>query len=239
MRAGTATIRHGWGIWLRLALYASMLPSLLVAPRGIGCTQMAVVCVVVGLVPCIAAAASPAQSPRGGDRVCRLARVGRPIEVSNLGLPALQPKDYLQMLAGEGMALRPDLVFVCLFAGNDFMRVGCRRLHVSALRERHRRDGRADPRQSRGAAAHPARGEGLGARTPARLRNDTSRAPAAPASAAPSPQSHHRLLDQPVAQPTEDDRDRKDRDPERKEARVREPAIDTVVGHRKEKRNVP
>ncbi len=51
-------------------------------------------------------------------------RAGGPVEVVNLGLPGLQPKDYLQMLAEEGASLRPDLVLVCLFAGNDLMRVG-------------------------------------------------------------------------------------------------------------------
>jgi hypothetical protein len=51
-------------------------------------------------------------------------RVGRPVEVVNLGLPRLEPKAYLQMLAAEGASLHPDLVLVCLFAGNDFMKVG-------------------------------------------------------------------------------------------------------------------
>lgn len=234
MTAGTAAIRQGWGLWLRLALYAAMLPSLVVAPLGIGRTETGVACVVVGLVLCIAAAAWPrsrravatafarSRALRGVDallwnvavvlavgelvlavagrfvsspllatpnasahehieearrnvfeyfgrdagnargytdveprvgapdtiRIVALgdsfaygivgyeknfltqleaklsARVGRSVEVSNLGLPGLQPKEYLQMLADEGMPLRPDLVLVCLFAGNDFMRVG-------------------------------------------------------------------------------------------------------------------
>ncbi len=47
-------------------------------------------------------------------------RAGVPVEVVNLGLPNLQPKDYLQMLVDEGLPLHPDLVLVCLFAGNDF-----------------------------------------------------------------------------------------------------------------------
>jgi len=51
-------------------------------------------------------------------------RVGRPVEVVNLGLPGLQPKDYLQILAEEGVSLHPDLVLMCVFAGNDFMKVG-------------------------------------------------------------------------------------------------------------------
>jgi hypothetical protein len=233
MTARSAATQQGWGLWLRLALYAVMLPSLLVAPLGLGRTQTAVACVVVGLVLCIAAAAWPrsrdavatalaasrvlrgidallwnvavvlaigelvlavagrfvsspllvtpnasaqqrieesreqvfeyfgrdAGNARGytdleprsdatdGVRIVALgdsfaygivgyeknfltqleaklgARVGRPVEVSNLGLPGLQPREYLQMLAGEGMSLRPDLVLVCLFAGNDYRKV--------------------------------------------------------------------------------------------------------------------
>jgi hypothetical protein len=234
MTEGNAATRHGWGLWLRLALYAGMLPSLVIVPLGIGRTQTAVACVVGGLVLCIAAAAWPRSrsavanaiagsrvlrgidallwnvaivlavgevvltvagrfvsspllatpnasahehierarrdvfayfgrdtgnargytdvEPRndapGSVRIVALgdsfaygivgyeknfltlleaklgARVGRPVEVLNLGLPGLQPKDYLQMLADEGMALHPDLVLVCLFAGNDFSETG-------------------------------------------------------------------------------------------------------------------
>jgi hypothetical protein len=51
-------------------------------------------------------------------------RVGAPVEVVNLGLPNQQPRDYLQMLVDEGPSLRPDLVLVCLFTGNDFLLPG-------------------------------------------------------------------------------------------------------------------
>lgn len=44
------------------------------------------------------------------------------VEVCNLGIPALDPIDYLQLLNLEGRELEPDLVLVCLFAGNDFVR---------------------------------------------------------------------------------------------------------------------
>jgi hypothetical protein len=44
------------------------------------------------------------------------------VEVCNLGIPALDPIDYLQLLDLEGRELEPDLVLVCLFAGNDFVR---------------------------------------------------------------------------------------------------------------------
>lgn len=50
-------------------------------------------------------------------------RAGSPVEVVNLGLPGLQPSAYLQLLEEEGMALHSDLVIVCLFAGNDFLKV--------------------------------------------------------------------------------------------------------------------
>ena len=234
MTAGAAGTRQAWGLWLRLALYGGMLPSLVVAPLGLGRTQTAVACVVAGVVSCAAGAAWPrsrravpaafarsralrlvdallwnvalvlvigeivlsaagrlvsspllvapnasarerieeerrnvfeyfgrdAGNTRGHNdseprsdtagivRIVALGdsfaygivgydknfltrletklgdRVGRPVEVVNLGLPGLQPKDYLQMLAEEGASLRPDLVVVCLFAGNDLMRVG-------------------------------------------------------------------------------------------------------------------
>ncbi len=44
------------------------------------------------------------------------------VEICNLGIPALDPIDYLQLLSLEGERLDPDLVLVCLFAGNDFVR---------------------------------------------------------------------------------------------------------------------
>ena len=44
------------------------------------------------------------------------------IEVCNLGIPALDPIDYLQLLNLEGRTLDPNLVLVCLFTGNDFVR---------------------------------------------------------------------------------------------------------------------
>ena len=47
-------------------------------------------------------------------------RVGRRVEVANLGLPELHPSDYLYLLEQEGLALEPDAVLVLLYAGNDF-----------------------------------------------------------------------------------------------------------------------
>jgi len=45
-------------------------------------------------------------------------RLGRPIEVVNLGIPGAGPRDYLYHLAHTGLGLDPDLVVVGLFA-ND------------------------------------------------------------------------------------------------------------------------
>jgi hypothetical protein len=221
---------HGIGLWLRLALYAAMLPPLGVVATGRGRPQTAVALVIVGLVLCLGSAAWPrsrratarvfarsrllrgvdalfwnlalllaigevalavagrfvsspllvtpnarsqerieesrrhvidyfgrdAGNARGhNDRepladasgVVRIValgdsfaygvvgydanfltlleaqlaeRAGARVEVVNLGLPNLQPKDYLQMLVDDGLPLHPDLVLVCLFAGNDF-----------------------------------------------------------------------------------------------------------------------
>lgn len=47
-------------------------------------------------------------------------KLGRPIEVLNFGVEAIGPVHYLYLLRSEGLALEPDLVLVCLFAGNDF-----------------------------------------------------------------------------------------------------------------------
>lgn len=46
---------------------------------------------------------------RGGD-----------VEVFNLGIPSLGPRDYLSVLIAEGLPLEPDHVLLCFFIGNDF-----------------------------------------------------------------------------------------------------------------------
>jgi hypothetical protein len=48
------------------------------------------------------------------------ARLGRRVEVANLGMPNMQPGEYLQILLDDGLALHPDLVLLCLYTGNDF-----------------------------------------------------------------------------------------------------------------------
>jgi len=48
------------------------------------------------------------------------ARIGRRVEVANLGIPGMQPQEYLQILLDDGLGLHPDLVLLCLYTGNDF-----------------------------------------------------------------------------------------------------------------------
>ena len=43
------------------------------------------------------------------------------IEVMNMGIPWLDPEDYLSILVHEGLEFNPDLVMVCFFIGNDFL----------------------------------------------------------------------------------------------------------------------
>ena len=48
-----------------------------------------------------------------------LSENGRPVEVLNMGIPAIGPRDYLALLLREGLAFDPDLVLVSFFIGND------------------------------------------------------------------------------------------------------------------------
>ncbi len=43
------------------------------------------------------------------------------VEVINMGIPWLDPEDYLSVLVHEGLEYNPDLVTVCFFIGNDFL----------------------------------------------------------------------------------------------------------------------
>lgn len=44
----------------------------------------------------------------------------RKIELINMGIIAIGPKDYLSLLVNEGLALKPDMVLVSFYVGNDF-----------------------------------------------------------------------------------------------------------------------
>ena len=52
-----------------------------------------------------------------GDAVAR--QSGRPVEVINLGMPAVGPGFALRAFEVEGRQLAPDLVLLGLFVGND------------------------------------------------------------------------------------------------------------------------
>src|SRR5215211_2237822 len=46
---------------------------------------------------------------------------GRKTELINMGIPGTGPKDYLALLVNEGLDLKPDMVLVSFFVGNDFI----------------------------------------------------------------------------------------------------------------------
>jgi lysophospholipase L1-like esterase len=41
-------------------------------------------------------------------------------EVINMGIPGIDPRDYLALLLNEGLQLQPDMVLVSFYVGNDF-----------------------------------------------------------------------------------------------------------------------
>lgn len=45
----------------------------------------------------------------------------KPIELINMGIPNLNPKDYLSLFVEEGLKLNPDQIIVSFFVGNDFI----------------------------------------------------------------------------------------------------------------------
>ena len=49
-----------------------------------------------------------------------LSSAARPVEVVNMGIPGTGPPDYLALLKSEGLALKPDMVLISFFLGNDF-----------------------------------------------------------------------------------------------------------------------
>jgi lysophospholipase L1-like esterase len=50
-----------------------------------------------------------------------LRRSGWDVELINMGIPNIGPKEYLALLTAEGLELDPDLVLLSFFAGNDFL----------------------------------------------------------------------------------------------------------------------
>ena len=57
------------------------------------------------------------------------------VELINMGIPGIGPRDYLSLLVHEGLALDPDRVLVSFFIGNDFEEV--ERRSLSAIRTWH------------------------------------------------------------------------------------------------------
>jgi hypothetical protein len=43
------------------------------------------------------------------------------LEVFNMGIPSIGPKEYLSLFVREGLALHPDMVLLSFFLGNDFI----------------------------------------------------------------------------------------------------------------------
>ncbi|MGB3508764.1 MAG: hypothetical protein WBA93_05885 [Microcoleaceae cyanobacterium] len=44
----------------------------------------------------------------------------RKIELINMGIVGIGPKDYLSLLVNEGLAIKPDMVLLSFYLGNDF-----------------------------------------------------------------------------------------------------------------------
>ena len=51
----------------------------------------------------------------------QLKQSGHNIELINMGIPGIGPKEYLSLLAREGFAIEPDRVLLSFFIGNDFV----------------------------------------------------------------------------------------------------------------------
>jgi SGNH hydrolase-like domain, acetyltransferase AlgX len=51
----------------------------------------------------------------------QLNRNGRRFELLNMGIPGLNPREYLALLLREGLELKPDMVLLSFFVGNDFV----------------------------------------------------------------------------------------------------------------------
>src|SRR5215831_17849924 len=49
-----------------------------------------------------------------------LKQSGHDVEVINMGIPSIGPREYLSLLVNEGFALEPDRVVLSFFIGNDF-----------------------------------------------------------------------------------------------------------------------
>jgi hypothetical protein len=50
----------------------------------------------------------------------KLKQQGASVELINMGIPSIGPREYLSLFVNEGVELKPDLVVVSFFMGNDF-----------------------------------------------------------------------------------------------------------------------
>jgi lysophospholipase L1-like esterase len=50
----------------------------------------------------------------------KLNEQGKSVEIINMGIPGSGPREYLALLANEGVPLQPDMVLLSFFLGNDF-----------------------------------------------------------------------------------------------------------------------
>jgi hypothetical protein len=50
----------------------------------------------------------------------KLNRSGKHVELINMGIPGTDPADYLSLFVHEGLELKPDMVLLSFFIGNDF-----------------------------------------------------------------------------------------------------------------------
>ena len=48
---------------------------------------------------------------------------GHRVELINMGIPAIGPREYLAILTHEALELKPDMVLLSFFVGNDFIEV--------------------------------------------------------------------------------------------------------------------
>ena len=60
----------------------------------------------------------------------QLQQEGFNVEVLNMGIPGIGPKEYLSLLVNEGLDLKPDMLLLSFFLGNDFIDVGKRQLYT-------------------------------------------------------------------------------------------------------------
>lgn len=50
----------------------------------------------------------------------KLNQLEKKVEIINMGIPGLGPKDYLSIFVDEGLELNPEMAIVSFFVGNDF-----------------------------------------------------------------------------------------------------------------------